>query len=142
MVSLVHLPPETLIRIFLQLPVDDCLNFAKTCKVINKASDIELLWVKKIHQDFKISVDIYSGKYSSHSARNFYRHILYKYGKLLGLWQVTTYGPSGGLLQVSILGCWFNTYIMYLYHTILGVKNKQDYLMVKVDAIFDTPLYV
>jgi len=99
MVSLVHLPPETLIRIFLQLPVDDCLNFAKTCKVINKTSDIELLWVKKICQDFKISADIYSGKYSSHSARNFYRHILYKYGKLLGLWQVTTYGPSGGLLQ-------------------------------------------
>ena len=102
MVSLVHLPLETLIRIFLQLPVDDCLNFAKTCKVINKASDIEILWVKKIHQDFKISVNIYSEKYSSHSARNFYRHILYKYGKLLGLWQVTTYGPSGGLLQVSI----------------------------------------
>ena len=102
MVSLLHLPPETLIRIFLQLPVDDCLNFAKTCKVINKTSDIELLWVKKIRQDFKISANIYSGKYSSHSARNFYRHILYKYGKLLGLWQVTTYGPSGGLLQVSL----------------------------------------
>ena len=104
MFSLVHLPPETLIRIFLQLSVDDCLNFAKTCKVINKASDIELLWVKKIRQDFGISANIYSGKYSSHSARNFYRHILYKYGKLLGLWQVTTYGPSGGLLQVGI-GC-------------------------------------
>jgi hypothetical protein len=128
MVSLVHLPPETLIQIFLQLPVDDCLNFAKTCKVINKASDIDLLWAKKIRQDFKISANIYSGKYPSHSARNFYRHILYKYGKLLGLWQVTTFGPSGGLLQVSI-----GYYVPISQHLCCQKKAR------KIIDIFDTP---
>ena len=101
MASLINLPPEVLVRIFFQLPVKDCFNLAKTCRFTNQISKIELLWDNKILEDF--GIDVKQAGSSGPSSRAFYRHVLSKYGKLLGLWQATTYGYYGGLFQVSIL---------------------------------------
>ena len=101
MVTLTDIPPEVLLRIFLQLPAEDCFNLANTCKFTYQISKIELLWDTKIQEDFGINVK--EAGSSGPSSRAFYRHVLFKYGKLLGIWQATTYGYYGGLFQVSIL---------------------------------------
>ena len=99
MTSLTVLPPEVLTRIFLQLTPEDCLNFAKTCRLAYEISKIELIWEKKILEDF--GIDVGKEKESGPSPRIFYWHVLKKYGKLLGLWQAQTYGHRGGLFQVK-----------------------------------------
>ena len=103
MCSLDNLPPEVLIEIFLQLPVDDCLILSKTCKSLSEISNIDLLWEKKIFLDFGIKVDTKKIEHSFLSPKIFYRHILYKYGKLLGAWQLATFGHYGGLYQVNMI---------------------------------------
>ena len=99
MTALTSLPPEVLIRIFLQLPTEDCLNLAKTCRFINDTSKIEFIWEEKIYADF--GIDVKKEDQSRPSPRAFYWQVLQKYGKLLGLWQATTYGHRGGLFQVG-----------------------------------------
>ena len=101
MVSLTDIPPEVLLRIFLQLPAEDCFNLANTCKFTYQISKIEFLWDTKIREDYGINVK--DAGSSGPSSRAFYRHVLSKYGKLLGIWQATTYGHYGGLFQVSVL---------------------------------------
>ena len=100
MVSLTDIPPEVLLRIFLQLPAEDCFNLANTCKFTYQISKIEFLWDTKIKENFGINVK--EAGSAGPSSRAFYRHVLSKYGKLLGIWQATTYGYYGGLFQVSI----------------------------------------
>ena len=98
MTTLSNLPPEVLTRIFLQLPADDCVNLAKTCRFTNDTSKIEFIWENKILIDF--GIDVKKENQSGPSPRAFYWQVLQKYGKLLGLWQATTYGHRGGLFQV------------------------------------------
>ena len=99
MTTLSSLPPEVLTRIFLKLPAKDCVNMAKTCRFTNDISKIEFIWEKKIQTDF--GVDVKKEEQSGPSPRAFYWQVLQKYGKLLGLWQATTYGHRGGLFQVG-----------------------------------------
>ena len=99
MITLIDLPAEVLTRIFLCVDVQDCLNLARTSRFLNEVSKSDFLWEKKICQDYKI--DLKSVSCSGTSPRSFYRFILYKYGKMLGLWQATSYGHRGGLFQVS-----------------------------------------
>jgi len=99
MCSLNSLPPEVLIEIFLRLPVNDCLILSKTCKTMAEISNIDLLWEKKIYLDFGIKVDTKETVHLSSSPKIFYRHVLYKYGRLLGVWQLATFGHYGGLYQ-------------------------------------------
>ena len=101
MTSLKSLPAEVLTRIFLQLSAKDCLNLAKTCKFTNEISMIDLIWERKILDDFGINVK--KVDFPGPSSRTFYKHILYKYGKLLGMWQAKSYGHRGGIFQVSLL---------------------------------------
>ena len=116
MVSLTDIPPEVILRIFLQLPAEDCFNLANTCKFTYQISKIEFLWDTKIREDYGINVK--DAGSSGPSSRAFYRHVLSKYGKLLGIWQATTYGHYGGLFQVSILLKYF---FMYFNLPIQGV---------------------
>ena len=116
MVSLTDIPPEVLLRIFIQLPVEDCFNLANTCKFTYQISKIEFLWDTKIKEDFGINVKE-AGSLGP-SSRAFYRHVLSKYGKLLGIWQATTYGYYGGLFQVS-------TYIAKLF-LVIQFANSQS----------------
>jgi len=97
MTTLTSLPAEVLTRIFLELPIIDCVNLAKAGRFLNEVSKIDLLWEKKIFRDFEINIK--KVNCSGPSPRTFYSQILYKYGKLLGLWQVTSYGHRGGLFQ-------------------------------------------
>ena len=99
MTTLSSLPPEVLTRIFLKLPAKDCVNMAKTCRFANDISKIEFIWENKIQTDF--GVDVKKEEQSGPSPRAFYWQVLQKYGKLLGLWQATTYGHRGGLFQVG-----------------------------------------
>jgi hypothetical protein len=99
MTTLTNLPPEVLTRIFLQLPAEDCLNLSKTCRFINDTSKIEFIWENKIEIDF--GIDVKKENQSGQSPRAFYWQVLQKYGKLLGLWQATSYGHRGGLFQVG-----------------------------------------
>ena len=101
MVSLTDIPPEVLLRIFIQLPAEDCFNLANTCKFTHQISKIEVLWDTQIREDYRINVKV--ARSLGPSSRTFYRHVLSKYGKLLGIWQAKTYGHYGGLFQVSIL---------------------------------------
>ena len=109
MTTLANLPPEVLTRIFLQLPAEDCVNLAKTCRFTNDISKIEFIWENKILIDF--GIDVKKEDQPGPSPRAFYWQVLQKYGKLLGLWQATTYGHRGGLFQV---------------HTIFFYVNKTD----------------
>ena len=99
MTTLSSLPPEVLTRIFLKLPAKDCVNLAKTCRFTNDISKIEFIWENKIQTDF--GIDVKKEEQSGPSTRAFYWQVLQKYGKLLGLWQATTYGHRGGLFQVG-----------------------------------------
>ena len=99
MATLTSLPPEVLTRIFLQLPAEDCLNLSKTCRFTNDTSKIEFIWEEKIYADF--GIDVKKENQSPPSPGAFYWQVLQKYGKLLGLWQATTYGHRGGLFQVG-----------------------------------------
>ena len=99
MTTLSSLPPEVLTRIFLKLPAEDCVNLAKTCRFTNDISKIEFIWENKIQIDF--GIDVKKEEQSGPSPRAFYWQVLQKYGKLLGLWQATTYGHRGGLFQVG-----------------------------------------
>ena len=98
--SLTSLPPEVLTRIFLNLPIEDCLNLANTCHCTNEILKIDLFWDNKILKDFGINVQI--SKHTRTYSKAFYKHILFKYRNLLGFWQATSYGKRGGLFQVSI----------------------------------------
>ena len=99
MTTLSSLPPEVLTRIFLKLPAKNCVNLAKTCRFTNDISKIEFIWENKIQTDF--GIDVKKEEQSGPSPRAFYWQVLQKYGKLLGLWQATTYGHRGGLFQVG-----------------------------------------
>jgi len=99
MCSLSELPPEILIEIFLHLPVTDCLILSKTCKTMSQVSTIDLFWEKKIYHDFGIQLGIKKTPQLSISPKMFYRYVLHKYGRLLGLWQLATFGHYGGLYQ-------------------------------------------
>ena len=112
MSSLTRLPPEVLMKFFLQLSVDDCLNLAKTCKITAEISKIDIIWEKKMFQDF--GIDVKKANCSGPSARCFYQNVLYKYGNLLGLWQVSTLGHYGGLFQVCIDTKYLKSFKIYL----------------------------
>ena len=94
------MPPEVLTKIFILLPVEDCLNLAQTCTHINEVSNIDFIWENKMLEDFGIDVKTLNCQ-SRPSARIFYQKVLFKYGNLLGMWQVSSYGHHGGLFQVS-----------------------------------------
>ena len=106
MCSLLTLPPEVLIEIFLNLPVQDWLRLSKSCKILAGIADIDILWEKKIEQDFGINVgskDVTNYLKCSSFPKQFYRHILHKYGRLLGTWQLSTFGHYGGIYQVTYM---------------------------------------
>ena len=66
---------------------------------IFETSKIEFIWENKIQIDF--GIDVKKEEQSGPSPLAFYWQVLQKYGKLLGLWQATTYGHRGGLFQVG-----------------------------------------
>ena len=105
MCCLLNLPPEVLIEVFLRLPIKDCLKLAKTCKAMAEIANIDIFWEKKMRLDFHIKVDQNKSRDSctASKAKHFYRNILHKYGKLLGVWQLSTFGHYGGLYQVNLL---------------------------------------
>ena len=72
----------------------------------NDISKIEFIWENRIQIDF--GIDINKEEKSGPSPRAFYWQVLQKYGKLIGLWQATTYGHRGGLFQV---GYFWNIFI-------------------------------
>ena len=102
MCSLQTLPPEVLIEIFLNLPVNDCLKLSKSCKTMAEIANIDLLWEKKIQLDFGIKVNPKRSNDSKITSfpKKFYRYVLHRYGRLLGSWQLATFGHYGGLYQV------------------------------------------
>lgn len=100
MSSLANLPPEILISIYNHLSVKDILSCAKCCRSLNEISQINSVWEIKIHQDFGIRFKT-DAERSDATPKLFYQHVLYKYGKLLGLWQKVTEGHYGKLLQVK-----------------------------------------
>ena len=72
---------------------------AKTCRFTNETSKTKFIWERKIHVDF--GIDVKKETPPELSPKAFYCQVLQKYGKLLGLWQATTYGHRGGLFQVG-----------------------------------------
>ena len=97
--SFKDIPDSAWIKIYLYLPLKDCWNLAQTCQIARHASKIDLIWEIKILQTF--GIDVKKVDSPGPSARVFYQKVLYNYGVLIGLWQVTTFGQYGGLFQVS-----------------------------------------
>ncbi len=114
---LLAFPPEILTLIFAELPVATIASLAQTCSVLYELSRDNHIWEQKILRDFKIDIvkdktnqsDPSEGDQGDQEAfqtpYNFYRWILFKYGKSIGLWQRQTLGFYGSLVQVS------NTYL-------------------------------
>ena len=103
MTNLIDLPPEVLMKIFLDVSIDDVLCLAQTCKAVHEICDIPSFWDKKIEKDFKIKVkrddtEIFAeGKIP---AKEFYKHMLYEYGSMIGLWQAASISNYGSIFQV------------------------------------------
>ena len=135
MCSLQTLPPEVLIEIFLNLPVNDCLKLSKSCKTMTEIANIDLLWEKKIQLDFGIKVNPKSSNDSKITSfpKKFYRYVLHRYGRLLGSWQLATFGHYGGLYQVifnntfvDVLWCEIYEVAIFFYfslYSMIGVLN-------------------
>ena len=107
MTNITDLPPEVVIKIFLYLPLKDCLRFSRVCKDFSEIGNTDLVWEKRIAQDFRVTIkkkdEGLTESFDSEpeiTSKLFYRHVLFKYGKLLGLWQNVTNGHYGGLFQV------------------------------------------
>ena len=106
-ISVANLPPEILIPIFVHLPVKDGCQLSVTCKRLYEIFQIEFIWEKKILHDFRINVKTPKEQHSkaekSVTAFEFYKSILHKYGKLLGVWQRKSFGHYGSIFQVRML---------------------------------------
>ena len=100
MVELSDLPPEILIRIFCNLPVKDILSLACTCLKFKDISTDNFVWEEKIYQDYRLKTKKCPDAEGDLSPQNFYRFILHKYGKHLGLWKSATSGHYSALFQV------------------------------------------
>ena len=98
------LPPEILIQIFIDLPIKDGVQLALTCKNCYEVFQVEFIWETKIILEYGINVrrpkEIKCKSEMSVTAQDFYKNILYKYGKLLGTWQRKSYGYYGSIFQV------------------------------------------
>ena len=96
MASLLDLPAEVLLKIL------DCLSAPDLCSVALVQSSLkyllqdESIWIKRAKQDFNADLK----KYETSSPRQFYQHVLHKFGPLFGLWQRTDLRYYSGLIKV------------------------------------------
>jgi len=98
------LPPEILIQIFIDLPIKDGVQLASACKNCYEVFQVEIIWETKILMEYGINVrrpkEIKCKSEMPVTAQDFYKHILYKYGQLLGTWQRKSFGYYGSIFQV------------------------------------------
>ena len=97
---MLDLPPELLLRVLCELPVRDALRLAETCKALHRACEIDQFWEEKIRRDYGLT-SLPKTDDGRPSLKNFYKLVLHQYGKLLGLWQLTSLREWGALFQVS-----------------------------------------
>ena len=108
MSTLEYLPPEVLLKIFHYLPIRDILKTSQTCKAFNIILNADIFWEKKTLFDYNIRLNVIKNDESGFSPKDFFSKIIYPYAKLIGLWQVSSYGHYGGIFQVS-------TYQIYVH---------------------------
>ena len=83
MASLTNLPLEVLVRILENVDPNDIIDSVSlTCKQLNIASKVELLWEKVCFKHF--GIDFGRSNREDGSPRLFYQKILRKYGQFLG----------------------------------------------------------
>ncbi|XP_066288645.1 F-box only protein 31-like [Branchiostoma lanceolatum] len=93
--SLVSFPPELLSHILSFLPGKELATAAKVCKAFHEASKVDFVWQRCMAREFGVSC----ASSLSPSPREIYTKLLYKYGFLLGTWQIEI-KPYGGLVHV------------------------------------------
>ena len=100
------LPPEILIQIFIDLPIKDGVQLASACKNCYEVFQVEIIWETKILMEYGINVrrpkEIKCKSEMPVTEQDFYKHILYKYGQLLGTWQRKSFGYYGSIFQVIL----------------------------------------
>ncbi|KAL5022586.1 hypothetical protein ScPMuIL_001741 [Solemya velum] len=95
--TIVDLPPELITHILFLLNGRDIGNVSMTCQSLRAAAMVDTVWQSKCIKDYKLSTcDSWQTTF-----RDIYTKVLYKYGTLLGLWQLDL-NPYGGVVHVSL----------------------------------------
>ena len=99
--TLEALPAEILTRIFGLLKVNEALKLSETCKRLSLITQGEFYWQDLIRTTYGIDLR-HATTVSDRSVpcHIFFKEVLYRFGRFLGLWQRQTLGHYGALVQV------------------------------------------
>ena len=101
--TLVDLPTEIHEKIFGFLTVHEALKLSQTCKRLSLITQGEFFWQRLIKRDYGIDLRQDAASDRSVSSQLFFKKVLYRFGKFIGLWQRQTLGHYGALIQVLTL---------------------------------------
>lgn len=101
--TLEDLPAEILTKIFGLLKVNEALKLSQTCKRLNLITQGEFYWQDLIRTTYGIDLRQATVNDKNVSSHIFFKEVLYRFGKFLGLWQRQTLGHYGALVQVILI---------------------------------------
>jgi len=105
--QLEELPTPVLSHLFSYVEVNDLVNLSKCSSLLYDVVQIESVWQARCSTDYGV---VFRHRLCDVGFQRFYKLILYKYGYLIGLWQLER-ACYGGLLQVQITALGLIAYI-------------------------------
>ena len=96
-----ELPTELQLMIMCRLSLGTLCACTQVCSELNLLAEDEEIWTSLARRDFGVRLPAASADFSP---KLFYRDVLHKYRRLLGLWQRRNLKHYGSLLRVSARG--------------------------------------
>ena len=134
--SLLNLPPEMIVSIFCHLPAPAICSLRSCCSLLRALSDHPHVWIARcIHSLSLRNSDFHSRAKEDYGARlgagsfprEVYQRLLYRYGRLCGLWQRTDLSPYGGVLKVDIIFLFLSLFVFQVF--LRGTEISFDHLL-------------
>jgi len=95
-IEMLDLPSEVFLNILSFLNPRDLCSIRSINCFCKDLCDKESVWISKAKSDYKVKLKVEE----SFSPRNFYQHVLHKFGPMLGLWQRQNLKFYSGILRV------------------------------------------